>query len=103
MEPTAEQNRPTPAVWIRTRRIYALCNVHYLLLKPLANSFDKSMRFVNGAGGPSQVDGGPSQVDGGPSQMDGSSPSKATGSFGRYTSAFVLTGDTFEDDPSESH
>ena len=89
MEPTAEQNRPTPAVWIRTRRIYALCNVHYLLLKPLANSFDKSMRFVNGAGGPSQV--------------DGSSPSKATGSFGRYTSAFVLTGDTFEDDPSESH
>ena len=63
MEPTAENHPETPVVVIRTRPMFALCNVNFLLTKPLPNLFanglgkDKSsMRFVNAAGGVSQRD-----------------------------------------------
>ena len=95
MEPTAEKHPETQTVFVRTRPMFALCNVTYLLSKPLANSllpnplanrFGKgkpSKRFVNAAGGVSRRD-------------------TLSRSRDRSTGVWVLS-DGFEDDPSESH
>lgn len=59
MEPTPENHLKTQMVYIRTHPTFALCNVTYLLSKPLANRFGKdkhSKRFVNAAGGSSRQD-----------------------------------------------
>jgi len=86
MEPTAEKHPETQTVFVRTRPMFALCNVTYLLSKPLANRFGKgkpSKRFVNAAGGVSRRD-------------------TLSRSRDRSTGVWVLS-DGFEDDPSESH
>lgn len=57
MEPTSDNHPETQMVYIRTHPTFALCNVTYLLSKPLANSFGRpSKRFVNAAGGSSRQD-----------------------------------------------
>ncbi len=54
MEPEVKDNPIEQIVLVKTHPVYALCNVHFLLSKPLANSFDHSMQFVNAAGGVSE-------------------------------------------------
>ena len=55
MEPTEQGSHAQgEIVLVRTRPVYALCNVHYLLLEPLINGYDNPMRFVNAAGGVSR-------------------------------------------------
>ena len=55
MEPGTEDRAAEQTVLVRIRPVYALCNVHYLMLDPLSNRLgnDDSMRFVNVAGGAS--------------------------------------------------